>query len=154
MGGGNINSPATLNPYLCMKKDYIFLSISIDITLMPIYDGRPEVQITSSTLSTNVNTKRIGLVGGCWGLSLPETVGNPVSMYHLPILLIKLRRNINNPLLNHRKITSINSILNKFEKLAPGGFILSTLNKQKLQDALIQKLASTYGDKILRINKL
>jgi hypothetical protein len=57
-------------------------------------------------------------------------------------------------LLNHRKITSINSILNKFEKFAPGGFKLSTLDKQKLQDDLIDELASTYGDKILRVNKL
>lgn len=138
-----------------MKKDYIFLSISIDITLMPIYDGRPEVQITFSTLSTNVNTKRVGLVGGCWDLSLPEIFsnpGNPASMYHLPILLIKFRTN--NPSRTYQKIKSIHSILNKFEKIAEGGFKLSTLNKQKLQDALIQELASTYGDKILRINKL
>lgn len=140
-----------------MKKDYMFLSIYIDIIVQHTYDGdgRWGIQITSSALSTNVNTTRVNLVGGCWGLSLPETiVGNSSSMYHLPILLIKFRRNINNPLLNHQKITSINSILNKFEKLAPGGFILSTFNKQKLQDDLIRELTSAYGDKILRVNKL
>ena len=143
-----------------MKKDYIFLSIYIDIIVQPIYDGdgRWDIQVTSSALSTSVNTTRVNLVGGCWELSLPETLGNLVSMstmmYHLPILLIKFRRNINNPLLNHQKINSINSILNKFEKLAPGGFILSTFNKQKLQDGLIEELTSAYGDKILRVNKL
>ena len=138
-----------------MKKNYMFLSISIDITLMPIYDGRPEVQITSSTLSTNINTKRVGLVGGCWELSLPKIFSNPrnpVSMYHLPILLIKFRTN--NPPRTYQKIESIHSILNKFEKIAEGGFILSTLDKQKLQDGLIEELTSVYGDKILRINKL
>lgn len=134
----------------------MFLSIYIDIIVTPIYDrdGRRGIQVTSSALSTSVNTMRVNLVGGCWELSLPETLGNPVSMYHLPILLIKFRRNINNPLLNHQKITSINSILNKFEKLAPGGFILSTFNKQTLQDDLIKELTSAYGDKILRVNKL
>ena len=138
-----------------MKKDYIFLSISIDITLMPIYDGRPEVQITSSTLSMNVNTKRVGLVSGGWDLSLPEIFsnpGNPISMYHLPILLIKLRTN--HPLRTYHKITSIHSILDKFEKIAKGGFKLSTLDKRKLQDNLIKELTSAYGDKILRVNKL
>ena len=138
-----------------MKKDYIFLSISIDITLMPIYDGRPEVQVTSSSLSTNVNMKRVGLVGGCWDLSLPEIFsipGNPVSMYHLPILLIKFRAN--NLLRTHQRIKSIHSILNTFEKLSPDGFKLSTLDKQKLQDDLIEDLTSAYGDKILRVNKL
>ena len=124
---------------------------------MPIYDGdgRWGIKITSSALSSNINTTRVSLVGGCWELSLPETLGNPVSMYHhLPILLIKFRRNINNPLLTHQKINSINSILNKFEKLAPGGFTLSILNKRKLQDDLIKELTSAYGDKILRVNKL
>ena len=139
-----------------MKKDYIFLSISIDITLMSIYDGRPEVQITSSTLSTNVNTTRVGLVSGCWELSLPEIFsnpGNPVSMYHLPILLIKLRTN--HPLRTYHKIKSNHTILNKFEKIADGGFFkLSTLDKRKLQDDLIKELTSAYGDKILRVNKL
>ena len=138
-----------------MKKDYIFLSISIDITLMPIYDGRPEVQITSSTLSTNFNTKRIGLVGGCWELSLPEISSNPrnpVSKYHLPILLIKFRTN--NPSRTYQKIKSIYSILNKFKKIAEGGFKLSTLDKWKLQNNLIEELTSVYSDKILRINKL
>ena len=122
---------------------------------MPIYDGRPEVRITSSTLSTNVNTKRIGLVSGSWDLSLPEIFsnpGNPVSMYHLPILLIKFRTN--NPLRTYHKIKSIYSILNKFEKIADGGFKLSTLDKRKLQDGLIEELTSVYGDKILRVNKL
>ena len=131
------------------------MSISIDITL--IHDEGGEVQVTSSTLSTNVNTKRVGLVSGSWDLSLPEIFSNPrnpVSMYHLPILLIKFRRNINNPLLTHQKVKSIHSILNKFEKFAPGGFILSTFNKQKLQDGLIEELTSAYGDKILRVNKL
>ena len=138
-----------------MKKDYIFLSISIDITLMPIYDGRPEVQVTSSTLSTNVNTKRVGLVSGGWDLSLPEIFsnpGNPVSMYHLPILLIKFRTN--NPSRTYQKIKSIHSILNRFEKLSRNGIKLSTLNKQKLQASLIKELTSAYGDKILRVNKL
>ena len=134
----------------------MFLSISIDITLMPIYDGRPEVQVTSSTLSTNVNTKRVGLVSGSWDLSLPEIFsnpGNPVSMYHLPILLIKFRK-ANNPSSTYQKVKSIHSILNKFEKIASGGFKLSTLNKRKLQDDLTKELASVYGDKILRVNKL
>lgn len=138
-----------------MKKDYIFLSISIDITLMPIYNGRPEIQVTSLTLSTNVNTTRVGLVSGGWDLSLPEIFsnpGNPVSMYHLPILLIKLKTN--HPLMTYHKIKSIHSILNKFEKIADGRFILSTFNKQKLQDGLIKELISVYGDKILRVNKL
>ena len=139
-----------------MKKDYIFLSISIDVLVQHIYDGDGGwgIKIISSALSSNVNTMKVTLVGGCWELSLPETFGNPVSMYHLPILLIKFRRNINNPLLTHQKINSINSILNKFEKLAPGGFTLSILNKQKLQDNLIKELTSAYGDKILRVNKL
>lgn len=138
-----------------MKKDYIFLSISIDLTLMPIYDGRPEIQVTSSTLSTNVNTTRVGLVSGGWDLSLPlifSNPGNPVSMYHLPILLIKLRTN--HPLRTYHKIKNIHSILNKFEKIADGGFKLSTLDKRKLQDDLIKELISAYGDKILRVNKL
>lgn len=132
----------------------MFLSISIDIDIRPIYDGGRVGQVISSALSTSVNVKRIGLVGGCWALSLPETLGNPVSMYHLPILLIKFRRNINNPLLNHQKVNSINLILNKFEKFTSNGFTLSIRNKQKLQDALIQELASVYGDKILWVNKL
>ena len=135
----------------------MFLSIYIDLIVQHTYegDGRWGIQVTSSALSTRVNTTRVSLVGGCWETSLPETlVGNLESMYHLPILLIKFRRNINNPLLNHQKIISINSILNKFEKLAPDGFKLSTLNKQNLQDELIKELISVYGDKILRVNKL
>ena len=138
-----------------MKKDYIFLSISIDITLIPIYDGRKEVQVTSSTLSTNVNTKRVGLVSGCWDLSLPEIFGNLESMYHhLPILLIKFRAN--NPSSIHQKVKSIFSILNKFEKTVSGGygFKLSTLDKQKLQNELIKELTTAYGDRILKVNKL
>lgn len=121
---------------------------------MPIYDGRPDIQTTSSALSINVNTKRVGLVSGCWDLSLPEIIsnpGNPISFYHFPILLIKFRTSDQ----SRTYINSINSILNEFEELAPSGeFRLSTLNKQKLQDDLIKELISAYGDKILRVNKL
>lgn len=135
----------------------MFLSIYIDLIVQHTYDGdgRWDIQVTSSALSTNVNTTRVSLVGGCWRLSLPEIVGgNLSSMYHLPILLIKFRTN--NPLRTYHKINSISihSILNKFEKIANGEFKLSTLDKRKLQDDLIKELTLAYSDKILRVNKL